>query len=145
MGVLACSVALAACSAHPVGPARTDDDFERKARTTAESALSAVETVRLAAQAGADGKAFGAYLGVLVSDQEDALSGVQGTFGSIQPPTARSDDVRDDLDELLSSALDHITDVRIAIRRGQLAELDDTAKPLQDDAKGLRRFLEEHK
>jgi hypothetical protein len=136
---------LGACSPHPVGPARTYASFERKATTTAESALSAVETVRLAATAGAEGKATGPYLGQVVSDQEEALSGVQGTFASIQPPDARSDELRSTLDELMSTALEHVVDVRVAVRRGALAELDDVAAPLREDAEQLRAFVEEHR
>jgi hypothetical protein len=136
---------VAACSPHPVGPARTFASFERKATTTAESALSAVETVRLAAQAGADGNGTGPYLGQVVSEQENALSGVQGTFGSIQPPDSRADQLRAELDELMSDALEHVVDVRIAIRRGDLAGLADTAAPLAADADGLRAFAEAHR
>src|SRR4029078_3693443 len=37
------SLLAAGCVAHPVGPARSVESYERKANTTAESALSAVE------------------------------------------------------------------------------------------------------
>jgi hypothetical protein len=136
---------LAACSPHPVGPARTAASFEAKATTSAESALSAVETVRLAAQAGADGKSTGPFLGQVVSDQEDALSGVQGTFGSIQPPDERSDDLRTQLDDLMTAALGHVADVRVAIRRGAIGDLAQTAEPLRKDAAELRAFVEAHR
>jgi hypothetical protein len=137
--------ALGACSSHPVGPARTFASFERKATTTAESALSSVETVRLAATAGAEGKATGPFLGQVVSDQEEALSGVQGTFASIQPPDGRSDDLRAQLDELISTALGHVVDVRVAVRRGQLHDLGEVAAPLRDDAEQLRAFVKDHR
>jgi len=72
---LAGAVALiAACSRHPVGPARTFGAYEAKAVTTAESARSSVETVRLASEAGDDHDGFGPYLSVLVSGREDALA-----------------------------------------------------------------------
>ena len=45
------AVALSGCVSHPVGPARSFESFTAKANTTAESALSAVETVRLVAEA----------------------------------------------------------------------------------------------
>lgn len=138
-------VLVAACSSHPVGPARTYSSYEGKATTTAESALSAVETVRLAATAGAGGKASGPYLGEVVSDQEEALSSVQGTFGSIQPPDGRSDRLRAELDELISQSLVHVTDVRVAVRRGELSGLGTTARPLDADADALRSFVEDHR
>jgi hypothetical protein len=145
VGLVVLALVVAACSSHPVGPARTFDDYERKASTTAESALSAVETVRLAAEAGAHGKAFGPFLGQVLSDQEEDLSGVQGTFASIQPPGGeRADQLRSSLDDLLGSALEHMAEVRIAVRRGELGELAQVARPLDDDAAGLRAFLEDH-
>jgi hypothetical protein len=135
---------LAACSRHPVGPARTFDAYEGKAATTAESARSSVETVRLASEAGDDHGGFGPYLSVLVSDQEDALAGVQDTFRSIQSPDQDGDALGDELDGLLGSALGHVTDVRMALRRGQLAGLRQLAAPLVDDSAALERFVEDH-
>jgi hypothetical protein len=137
-------VTSAACTPHPVGPARSFAKFEGKATTTAESALSRVQTVRLAADTGGDGDAFGPYLSVLISDQEDALSGLQGTFGSIQPPDEPSDALRTELNGLLGDALDHVAAVRIAARRGQLDQLPAVAAPLANDALGLERFVAEH-
>ena len=138
------SLLVAGCVAHPVGPARSVESYERKANTTAESALSAVETVRLLAGAGADGNALRSYLSVAVSEQEDALGGVRGTFMSIQPPEGVPSAVlRDELSTILTSAFDHVGDVRIEIRRGHVAELDTVAAPLSLDAAELRELIEE--
>jgi hypothetical protein len=142
MVVAACSVA--GCTAHPVGPARTLGSYESKAVTTAESALSAVETVRLAAATGTGDHAFGPYLSVLISEQEDALAGTQGTFGSIQPPGRRADELRDALDRVLSDALHHVTAVRLAARRGEIDALADVGRDLSGDAASLKRFIAEH-
>jgi hypothetical protein len=128
--------------AHPVGPARTFDDYRRKAVTTAESALSAVESARLVAGAATDGNAFGPYTSAVVDEAESAAGAVQGTFGSIQPPNGDADDLRDELDELLSDAIDHLADLRIAARRNQLADLAEVAAPLDEDASALRDFIE---
>ena len=144
------TVALAAlllagsCTQHPVGPARTFGGYEAKAATTAESARSSVETVRLAAEAGDDHGGFGPYLSVLVSDQEESLAGVGDTFRSIQSPNEDGDALGDELDGLLGSALTHVTEVRTALRRGQLAGLRDVASPLADDSRALERFVEDH-
>lgn len=142
--VVVCLLAGAACTPHPVGPARTYDDYERKAATTAESALSAVQTTRLAAVTGGADHGFGPYLSVLVSEQEESISGVQGTFGSIQPPTAEAGRLRRQLDRLLSDALDHVTDVRIAVRRGVTEALPEIAEPLDGDVDALTRFVTDH-
>jgi hypothetical protein len=132
------------CIPHPVGATRSYSKYESKARTTAKSALSNVETVRLAAQTATKGNAFGPYLSVLISDAEEAISGVQGTFDSIQPPNEEADKLQQDLDPLLSDALDHVRDVRVAVRRGELSDLDDQAQPLDDDAQKLGQFQEQH-
>lgn len=139
------AVAGAACVPHPVGPARTYGKYEGKAVTTAESALSVVETVRLAAETGSKDHGFGPYLSGLISDAEDDASGVQGTFESIQPPSAAGDRLRGELDELLSDVTDHVAQVRVLVRRGRLADLADAAKDLEDDSKKLNDFIEEHK
>jgi hypothetical protein len=141
---VAALLALAGCTPHPVGPARTFDAYEGKAVTTAESALSSVQTVRLAATTGDRGDAFGPFLSVTISDQEDALAGVQGTFASVQPPNPDADALRSELDELLSAALEHVTEVRLEARRGHLDRLGEAARDLQDDARALERFIEAH-
>jgi hypothetical protein len=133
------------CVSHPVGPARTLSKYEGKAVTTAESAQSAVETVRLAAETGDAGDAFGSYLSILVSDQEEALSGLQGTFGSIQPPDDASVELRRDLDDLLATALTEVADVRIVVRRGQLDRLGSHLAALERSASNLEAFAEAHR
>lgn len=142
--VLIGCVAFGGCVAHPVGPARTFDDYQRKARTSAESVLSAVESARLAAAAAEGGKSFGPYATAVITEAEGAASGVQGTFDSIQPPGDAADRLRTELDELLASAAGHLTDLRIAARRGTSDGLRDEARPLVKDAADLRKFLEEH-
>ena len=148
-GVLVAGVLLllggGGCVAHPVGPTRTSGAFEGKATATAEDALSAVASGRLAAAAFADGHAFGPYAGSVVSDAEETASGVQGTFASIQPPGFDSDDLRDELLGVLGDAVDHLAALRIAVRREDAAAVADALGPVDDDATALRRFVEEHR
>jgi hypothetical protein len=138
----ACS--LASCVAHPVGPARTYSTYEGKAVTSAEAAQSSVATVQLVASTAAAGQAFGPYTVVSVSEQEEGLSAVEGTFASIQPPDRRADALRDELSAILTSAVEHVADVRIAARRGDLADLDRVAAPLRADAAALDAFVARH-
>jgi hypothetical protein len=144
LGIALVLATMTGCVAHPVGPARTYGKYEGKAVTTADAALSAVNTVRLAARTGSTDHGFGPYLSVMLSEQEGSLAGVQGTFDSIQPPDGRADDLRDELDELLADALDHVTAVRLAVRRGELPRLARVAAPLTEDAAKLRAFSEAH-
>jgi hypothetical protein len=138
------ALALVGCVSHPVGPARTYGAYEDKAATTAEAALSAVSTTMLAAETGTDGKAWGTYLSVLISAQEDEIAGVQDTFASVQPPDARSDALRQQLVDILDPAVAHVTDVRITVRRGRLDDLAEVAEPLAEDQTRLRAFLADH-
>jgi hypothetical protein len=144
MLVLLASAALAGCVAHPVGPARTFDAYEAKARTTAESARSSVATVHLLVETAANGDLFGTYASVTVSEQEDAINGVEGTFASIQPPDGESEAVRSELLALLSDASEHVSAVRIEVRRGHLDGLDRYVADLTSDEAALTAFLEAH-
>jgi hypothetical protein len=129
----------AACVAHPVGPARTWESYAAKASTTVESTISAVETVRLLAETASEGDLIAPYASVAISEQEDSLGGLRGTFMSIQPPTgARAAGLRDELAGLLDDAFAHVGDVRIEARRGNLDDLDRVAAPLRADAQALR-------
>jgi hypothetical protein len=129
---------------HPIGPARTLGKYEGKAATTAQSALSAAATVRLAALTASRDRSFGPYITVVITDAEDDLGGVQSTFDSIQPPGDAADDLQQELDQLLSDALDHVRDVRVAARRGELTKLAEIAKALEDDTAKLSDFHEKH-
>jgi hypothetical protein len=111
--------------------------------TTATSALSSVETVRLASDTAY--KSFGPYTASVVSDAEEAVTKVEGTFDSIQPPNDRADALHDELSRLLTDAADHVRAVRVAARRGELNELAEKAAPLRDDAARLRDFTERNK
>lgn len=147
MAAAAVGVALwlpSSCIAHPVGPARTYSKYQGKAVTTARSARSAVETTRLVANAATAGDAFGSYVSVLSSEQEEKASTLQATFDSIQPPDKRADGLREQLDQLLASITDHLAQVRIAARRGHLGDLAKVAKPLAQDVSDLDRFIGEH-
>jgi hypothetical protein len=141
---LAWVVSSAACVSHPVGPARSYSKYEGKAVTTAESALSSVETVRLATEAASKQHVFGPYLSVLISESEEAATGVQGTFASIQPPNGGADRLRGELNDLLSEVVDSLAEVRIAVRRGRIGGLDEVASDLGELSDALNKFIEEH-
>jgi hypothetical protein len=143
--IAAAALALPGCVSHPVGPARTYAKYEGKATTTAESALSAVVTASLAAEAGGRGNAFGPYLSVLLSEMEETASALEGTFASIQPPGPKADELRQELEAVLSDAVDGLGELRIAVRRGELRRLPEVAEPLTDVVKRLGEFLQAHK
>jgi len=135
---------MSGCVAHPVGPARTDSTYEKKARTTAKSAASSVQSALMAVQTAGRDRAFGPYLSVLLGECEDAANKAEGTFDSIQPPSAASDRLRGELDGLLTDAVDHLSEVRILVRRGRMADLGDKADGLQQTAQKLDDFQKAH-
>ncbi|MEO8694015.1 MAG: hypothetical protein ABI658_10895 [Acidimicrobiales bacterium] len=142
--VLLIVLGLSGCVSHPVTPARSYSAYEGKARTTAASVRSSVATARLLAETAGDGKTFGGYAGMLASESEDELSSTIGTFDSIQPPNGRSQALRNELDALMQEALTHVTDVRIAARRGNLADLALFVEDLERSETALTEFLESH-
>jgi hypothetical protein len=89
--------------------------------------------------------AFGPYVSIVTSESEESATGLQGTFDSIQPPDGRADHLRSQLDDLIADALEHLTDLRVAVRRGELRDAERTARPLANDAKHLSDFIDEHK
>jgi hypothetical protein len=129
---------------HPIGAARTFDKYRGKAVTSAKAAESSAETVLLIARTASSGNAFGPYTSQVVTDAEERLSGVQGTFDSIQPPDTRATELGATLDTLLGDALEHVRDVRIAARRGELAQLQAIARPIESDVRKLEAFQEQH-
>ena len=141
--VLAAVALLAAACVQPVGPARTFDDYEDKARDTAETTLGSVQTVRLAIE-NADGL-IPTYASVLLGDAEGDAAGAQATFEGIQPPGAASDRLREELIPILDEANGLLQDARITARRAELDELDQYAEPLQRVAGRLDAFIEEHR
>jgi hypothetical protein len=68
----------------------------------------------------------------------------QGTFAAIQPPDQRADELRGRLDDLLTQATGTLAELRIAARRGRLADLPELAEPLPEVAEELDDFAEAH-
>jgi len=126
----------------PMTPARTRDDYAHKAKDTAESVLSSVQTARLAARVGSDGDAFGPYVSVMLSESEDAAAKAQGSFDRVQPPDRWSDATRSRLGRLLDRSNDALSRLRITARRGELDALARQAEPLRPIAQQLRTFID---
>jgi hypothetical protein len=129
---------------HPLSPARTFHDYENKAKDTAESVRSSVQTARLTSENASRGRLFGTYASVSLSESDAAIGGAQATFNSIQPPDARADDMRSDLDDLISRASDTVSDLRIRARRGETSSLARAAEPLAGIADDLDAFIQAH-
>jgi hypothetical protein len=127
----------------PMTPARTRDDYAHKAKDTAESVLSSVQTARLVARAGTDGDAFGPYVSVMLSESEDAAAKAQGSFDRVQPPDHWSDVTRNRLGRLLDRSNDALSRLRITARRGELDALGRQGEALRPLARRLRIFIDD--
>lgn len=139
--VVASALLLAGC----VGPATTTAAYRGKAVHAADAAVSELETVVLTSGAVLDGKMLQAYAETVVSEAEDALSSVQGSFDSIQPPDDTvSDQLRTEVDDLLTTGLGDLSDLRIALRRGGGSQLAQLADGLKRTAAQLSAFSEAH-
>jgi hypothetical protein len=120
-----------------VGPARTSDDYVRKASTSVHDVHSAVETARLGVDGVARDRTTGPYASVLLGQAEEQASSVQSTFDSVQPPNRDSDRLRDEVDGVLTDAVSVLGDVRIAARRGDNAGIAAQGPALADISKRL--------
>jgi hypothetical protein len=127
----------------PMTSARTRDDYAHKAKDTAESALSSVQTARLAVLVGSRGDAFGPYVSVLLSESETAVTRAQGSFDRVQPPDGSSDRTRAHLGRILNRANDAVSRLRITARRSELDRLAREARPLRPIARELRAFIKD--
>jgi hypothetical protein len=137
----ACFLGLAGC----VLPARSYGAFEEKAATTAQAAISAIETAQLAIRVAQEHRAFAASIAVTLDEAENDASSAQSTLGSIQPPDNRSRAVSDELDSILDPAIKVLTDLRIDARADRLDELARGEAPLHAATDKLTAFLEAHR
>jgi hypothetical protein len=127
-----------------VGPARSFDAYEGKAADTADSVASAVESARLAVDLAAAARAFAPDLSVVLGEAERDARGSFDIFASIQPPDARSAQLRTQLLDLIERAEAVLSDLRIAVRWGDLDRLPDIGRPLGSLGGELSDFSEAH-
>lgn len=118
-----------------MSPALGPGSFREKGRNSAEAALSEVATAQLVVDQMLRGRLPRAYADETVSANEDALGSIADAFGTVQPPP-ESDPVRAEVSDLLDEAGSVVADARIAVRRGDTAQL----RRLQEE---LRRLAEE--
>lgn len=138
---LAVLVAAAGCT----GPVRSDGVYASKAAATAAAAASAAETAQLAVQEAVDGKLFGRSLAQTLAEAASDAGDAQTTFDAIQPPDGRADVLRDQLDGLLTPAVSALEDLRIAARRGDVAQLPSLAAPLPRLSDKLEQVQKAHR
>ena len=130
---LAAAVALSSC----VAPAYNESQYQSKVAHTSEDAVSAIETVRLAAEASSRHNLPTNPIDVLISEQEDILGSVIGTFSSVQPPDADMQRLRDEVLDLLDEAQSHLEDARVAYRDNEIEAAERAIEAAEPMAKKL--------
>ncbi|SEM70638.1 hypothetical protein [Nonomuraea pusilla] len=130
--LLALVLAVAGC----VSPAWDDHDYALKGEQTAKTALSKVEIVRIAV---ADSRRLPQpYLETLLTKASSDLSNVETQFGGVQPPTRRSDRLRDHLLDLVQQAQAEVQGLLIQVRRNGIEDPAGSANRLERIAEELR-------
>jgi hypothetical protein len=144
---LACVVALGSCLllAACAGPVADGGAYRHAALQTAMAVVSDLGSGQLAARLGLRGSSFPAFTDGNVTDAENDADSADSTFGSRQPPDARSDALRQKMLRALSDATSALTDLRVAVRmedrarvRKALGEVGESLRALDD----LRRELQ---
>jgi hypothetical protein len=102
-----------------VAPAFNLSQYESKVAKTADEAASALETARLATGSAVRHGLYGVPIEVSLSDSEDILGSIRGTFASVQPPGPAADALRTELLDLLERAGAAVERARIEFKRGQ--------------------------
>ena len=119
--VTACvCVALVGCA----GPTVRDSAVRSQAEKSAGSMVSELRTAGLVAEVQIKDNAWWRYADVVVTDAEKAATTIEGTFTSSQPPSREIEPLYRNTSTMLSDAADLVTDLRIAIRRHDTAEIN---------------------
>jgi hypothetical protein len=135
--VLALGVGTAALTAACAAPTTSTSEVRRQAHLSAEAALSELATVELATRTRLRGDAFWTSTDVTVTASEGALSTVEQTFTSRQPPRPAGP-LWSRTGDALARAADVVVDVRVAVRRHDEHEL----RTLLPDLRSVQRRLE---
>jgi hypothetical protein len=121
----ACVVALSSCPliAACAGPVPDYGAYRHAALNTATAVVSDLASAQLAARLGLRGQSFPAFTDGNVTDAENDADSVDSTFGSRQPPDARSDALRQKMLQALSDGTSALTDLRVAVRMDDRAQV----------------------
>ena len=115
-----------------IAPALDRGAFEQNAKSALESAVSETSTAQIAVDVLLSGNATNAYADTVVTDSENAMGGIETSFGVVDPPSPAQDALRDQVLTLLGDADDALANARIAVRRGDVSSLNDARKELED-------------
>jgi hypothetical protein len=129
---IALGVVLAGC----VTPATGIDSYRHKAAMSVTAASSEVETARLTVRTVLADRMLKTYADETISGSEQALGAISSAFASVQPPQD-GDQLREDVNSLLTNAEDAVAGARIAVRRSDRNGLEQALNQLNVAATDL--------
>jgi hypothetical protein len=133
LAVTGCVLLAAACA----GPVPGYNAYRHAALNTATAMVSNLATAQLATETALRGGNLFAFTDNTVTDAENDADSVSSTFGSRQPPDARSGALGQQMSQALSQASSALTSLRIAIRWDNRAQI---LKALGAVRKSLQAF-----
>lgn len=134
------SLAVVALVGSCVGPSLSDHDYRQKAANAAEAMRSAIETARVVAGAAVKGKAPDRYASLVLSEAEVDAGSIAESFKTVQPPSQRVSQLREELTAVLDASSSTLASLRIAAYRGDEARLVEVAADLPWLSSALLRF-----
>lgn len=119
-------------------PALGAQDYLTKTKDTAGALAGVANSARLAASAWLDGKAAGPFADSLVTHMEDSCGSISTTYDSRQPPDTASVALRKRADPVIQQTCSTISDLRIALRRGETTGVRQAVHDLMTSASKLQ-------
>jgi hypothetical protein len=117
-------------------PAIDDAGYRGKVTHSAQAMIGIVGSAQLATELDLSGKMIASVTDNIVSQAEQDAQSVLTALDSRQPPDEASVQLKTHADQPLQDAADELTDLRVAVRRGDHAaerkSLSDLAKTLKD-------------
>jgi hypothetical protein len=107
---------------------------------TAIAMISAVATGQLASGQLVAGRSTGAFTDAVVTDAEKDAGSIQAALDSRQPPGSRSVALKNQVDQAVQSAVTGLADLRIAVRRDDVNDIQKARAELAKAQKQLERF-----
>ncbi|GAA3744806.1 hypothetical protein HDA32_002853 [Spinactinospora alkalitolerans] len=124
------------------GPILTEEGYLESANLSAGSLLSSVRTGVLVAQTIEGERSLDPYAEVTVSDVENVALSVRESFATRQPPSRDLDPLRARLMALADRATEGLADLRIAVRRDDIAGVRAAERDLGATAGSLEKIEE---
>lgn len=139
-GILVLVALLVMACAGCTAPAYSESQFRHKAAVTASDSVSAIEVVRLSVLETARHDLFQNPIDVAISDAEDNISAVAGTFSLVQPPDHNMVVLRHKVLELVTDAQSQLERARIAFRQRRMTTALEAVSAAHKDAQQLDRI-----